>query len=193
MASITTTFTNFSYEIRGGAIGSTWQNPSNAQSEDGSIASYSTPSGSSPTSGFSNFLICSNTASKVPLSSTIDGLLLRIKKSKYNSTPFTLNVYDESVFFDYSGSQSENKAKTGENYPLTLTFSSYGSETDKWSLNPSVEMVNSSDFKLKFAIDYNETHPATIATGNVDVFELTIYYTPDAPPAEPKSRVFLIT
>lgn len=193
MPFITTTFTTYATEDRAGAVAQNWNPAQDAQIEDGSSATLSKPSGSSSGTKLSRFLKCSDIASKIPNSSTVDGIFVRKKRFKYNSDPFSLNVYDESILIDASGTISNNKADTGTNWPLTLTFKEYGSSTDKWGLILSPTVVNDPNFSVKIAINYDTNHPASIGIAGIDFVEITIYYTLETPLEETKSRVFLIT
>ena len=193
MASITTKFTSYSTVSRVGAFGGAqnWFTPDNASVEDTNAATYTKASGATG-SGYTNYLKCSNLVDSVPVGSTIDGLFLRIKRCRYTPSSGNLNVYDETILFDYLGSQSNNKADLSTDYPLdpNFQFKEYGSSSDKWGMSLTDSIINSDDFSLLVACTITTDISFSFAAPRIDYIELTVSYSTPAPTG---SRVFLIT
>ena len=200
MASIVTYFDTFTTIARSpSGISGTWLNPTNTQIEDNSGSQYSYTSGAS---GNSDFLKCSDLHDSVPTGSTIDGLSLRIKRRAYKSPlNFQLQVTDESVYFEYLGSNSTNKADTvtlwdnltpGAN-PEFAFSSTYGSSSDKWGLTLTDSIINNSNFSLYLAITLtSDSASPNLNNIAIDYVEVTVYYTPPGSGAQ-RPRIFLIT
>lgn len=194
LQTITTTFSTISNVEKSGSPGTwNWQTVNNVKVQDTDISPYEPDGGMSgyPNSGtnyLTDYLFCTDIASKVPTGAPIFGIKVRIRKGA-DATGKGLYEYVEAIDTDvilyYNGiSISDNKANTSTPWSPALTYDEYGSSSDTWnisSLNTSI--VNDSSFGVRIAAEYDfeNQDKATVLFG-IEYVEIQIFYSSDVSP-----------
>jgi hypothetical protein len=158
------------------AVGSlVWTNPDRAKTENGNYANALTANYN--ILEYTHYLKATNFGFSIPLGSTIDGVLMEIKrKADYNDPNWY--VYSYLVKLVKGGTvQGDNKGNTNY-WPTSNTYASHGGATDKWGLTLSVSDINSSDFGGVLQVALFSLNNAYKEAAYVDCFRITVYYTP---------------
>lgn len=184
--SLTTRFTTFVNEEKSGSLpGFNWNNLSNLIVEDNNPASYTgiyaTSFGPDPT----DFLVCTDIATKIPAGTVVQGITVRIKKSASFSDPDFTDAKDLTIQLVYGSSGGvatlvgNNKANTSAFWSYTFTNSTYGGISDSWGWanysDPTY--LNDSSFGIKIAATINGVNSEKNAGYiGVDYVEITFKY-----------------
>jgi len=134
-----------------------WSNTNNALNDDGAVASVFIDE---PTYGMSNYLKVTDRIQKIPLSATVDGIVVNVKLTNLPNAYFSLYVLKGATL-------------STQVYEQSATNISYGGPTDKWGLSWTAADINASDFGVKILFD-------TIGSDTdvfVDYIDTTVYYT----------------
>jgi hypothetical protein len=157
-----------------GCEGALWVNPTNAQYSDGS---FSTVTAARRMLVDAGCLTATGYGFSIPTGSTIDGILVRIRKHGAGSGG---SVNDISMGISLGGN---DKGKVGS-WATSATDYDYGGATDKWSLTPTPAEINSADFGA-----YISAIVAASATASqvayIDWIGIKVYYTPPASAGKP--------
>lgn len=146
-----------------------WVNISNILLEDGSFA---TSTGSTTT----QYALCSDFGLSVPSGSTINGIVVSVKKKGTNSIPTSDFVKDNVVKLIKAGTiVGSDKADTSTNWSSTLTSVDYGSSSDLWGTTWTSGEINSSAFGVAFSA--NPEPGDTVAVASIDSIKITVHYT----------------
>ena len=153
--------------VKAGTGTPVWQNPSNAQSEDGNVT---TCEGLYEDIG--GWLVAENIDGSIQAGSTIDGIEVRFKRGS-NSAFISLGSLRLHLNETPSGDDKDDAVV----WPTTRTFSStYGGSTDMWSSGYDYDDVMSADFGVMLRA-YGIFGSGI---GQIDVVQIKIYYTPPA-------------
>lgn len=110
----------------------------------------------------------------IPSGATIDGVIVTVnrKVSIIDANKYVLDKYARIV----SGGtiQGDNKADTSTKWGTSYIDKSYGSNTDKWGLSLTPEIINNSNFGFVLSISGVSNG---ILAAYVDSIGITIYYT----------------
>jgi hypothetical protein len=191
---ITTTFSTIANVEKSGSPGTwNWQNVNNAKVQDTNISDYYPDGGltgfpSFGTNYLTDYLFCTDIASKVPAGATIFGIKVRIRKSADASGKGSfeyIEATDTDIILYYNGNAiSDNKANTSTPWSNSLTYDDYGSSVDTWNINsPNTTIINDSSFGIRIAAKYDFVNQdkVTILFG-VEYVEIQISYSSDVGP-----------
>ncbi|HKS27837.1 MAG TPA: hypothetical protein VJS44_08460 [Pyrinomonadaceae bacterium] len=144
-----------------------WTNLSSMGAEDGACASCDM------TAGFltSQTALATGFGFAIPGGATITGLKVRIKRRQTDASTTRDNVV--SLTKNGSAGVGTNKAASATNWPMSLTSVEYGGATDLWGTTWTPAEVNASTFGLALRV----RDASSGATAEVDVIEVTVYYT----------------
>jgi len=120
-----------------------YSNPSNAQLNDGVVASGNVLinlSGSIKT----HYLKAQDFSFAIPLTATICGIEVEIERNV--SSLLLGNILDNSVRLVKAGVISGNDKASATTWPLSESYASYGSNSDLWGLSLTPPDINSSNF-----------------------------------------------
>ena len=152
-----------------GASNVPWSNVTNTYASDNQYGTVTLANGES-----SNYLFFDDFRFNVPLTATIDGMLLSIeRKASVGSTvkPFFVALTGTSV--------QENKA-TGSYWPATEGTETYGGATDLWGDDYApADINNNSTFNPNpFGLQIGVTNDvAGTVIASIDTITITVYYT----------------
>lgn len=190
MPSITsnlTTFTNVENSMMvpsgDGQLSWGWSNPSNAQTDNNSYASFGYVGGNpQPTTaeGVSDTLDCRQLDTLVPLGATINGIEVVLKC--YNFYYDTFYVTDAYVHLLKNGATIVNPTpNTIYEWMNVETTRTYGGPTDTWGTTWTVAEVNGAGFGVSLACEIQlltgGEPPFTPSENRVDQVYVNVYYT----------------
>lgn len=182
LTSVTLTPNTIAQTNNGNATLVSWQSVGNAAIEDGSTA-FAPLTATNP---ISYYMLCRNfnAASVISADATILGIQVGVKKQVTFTGSVSPTIIDSVVQLIFDGGTlptvGSSKADTSTAWPSSLTFEYYGGPSDTWSWGGiSTANVLSSTFGV--TVRANDSG-GTSATANVDVVNMTIYYTPAAAP-----------
>lgn len=141
-----------------------WNNPGNIRVDDGVSATCLVTAFNT-----SAQLLASNFGFAIPLTATITGVLVEIKRAQ---TAGAGSLIDQLVRLTKAGVAGGTNHAAGA-WPGALTYQSYGGSTDLWGLTLAPADINNSGFGVQLTAD--ETGGAS-ATAAVDAIRVTIYY-----------------
>jgi hypothetical protein len=141
-----------------------WSNPSNAGASDNSYATSSIHWDFFPST---NYLKATNFGFSIPLSSTINGILVEVEK-KTNT-----DAEDVEVKIIKGGNIGSTDKSISGDWPQTESYVSYGSSSDLWGETWDASDINDSTFG--FVISAGNS--ANTADVNIDHIRITVYYT----------------
>ena len=146
----------------------TWGTTSGITAVGGSTANVTVGNGE-----FTSYLQASNFGFAIPSTATINTITVAINRSTSGSTLPLLQDYRVSLVKTGGVAESANKAKTGIDWPGSLTTETYGG--DLWGTSWSPGEINNSGFGVVLsAINYNGTRSRD---ANVDNIQITVTYT----------------
>ena len=194
LQTLTTTFSTINNVEKSGSPGTwNWQTVNNVKVQDANISPYEPDGGLSgyPDTGtdyLTDYLFCTDIASKVPIGAPIFGIKVRIRKGA-DATGKGLYEYVEAIDTDvilyYNGSPiSDNKANTSTPWSSATTYDEYGSSSDTWNISSlSTSIVNDSTFGVRIAAEYDFDNQAknTVLFG-IEYVEIQIFYSSDLGP-----------
>jgi len=146
-----------------------WTNPNNIKADD---STYATVALTGP--WYSHYLCGTNYAFTIPAGSTIDGILLSVKRYQTAYVSSSLRDSEVRIFKSTSaltGSSNYFSASVWET--SSAQWHDYGGPTDKWGLTWTPTEINNSSFGSTVTV----TCQTGQGTANVDAMEITIYYT----------------
>ena len=147
-----------------------WSNPGNGVADDGSFTSAELDQQST------DFLLATGYGVAIPGGSTIDGILVEIKRK---SNQVGAVVDDRIKLMKTTGSLSvAGRQDTGTTWPAVAAYAAYGGAADLWSTAWSVSEVNASTFGVR--VEAKETG-TDVDTAFVDTVRIKIYYTEGSP------------
>ena len=162
-------------------IRGSWGGMNNLKTCDSTYAYYDTPTNQT----ISEYLYLENFGFNIPLTATITGIKMLIRRKQVNSKGLgsKYNVTDETIKLQYGG------AVIGVNDPHTDIFQSvpatetYGGSTAYlWYADWTPAKVNSSSFGATLRFNHPETHLYLY----IDCVSITVFYTePPTPPVPP--------
>lgn len=147
-----------------------WSSPSNASSENGSCA-VATSFAGSPLD--TQYLKATNFGFAIPTGSSIDGILVRIKRACL--ADLGSGVVDSRVRLVKGGTIQTTDKASGFSWPTSLGFASYGGASDVWSGSWTAEDINASGFGVVISATIYDIDGGT--TADIDFIEITVYYT----------------
>jgi hypothetical protein len=163
-------FPTVGVDAGGGTGGDTWSTPSAIEVDDGSFSAYSITAGSSLTT---NILRGTGFGFSIPTFSTINGILLEIKRASQFSFP--PQITDNLVLLLKAGVEVGNNEANATPWPVTtLTYISYGGSSNLWGTSWTPADINNANFgaDLQGICDNSAGQ-----TGRVDAYRITVYYT----------------
>jgi len=152
-----------------------WSNPMNATTSDGVYANAILPSISYTT----HYLKATNFGFSLPISSTINGILVEIEKKENNGSQTNCSRDNIVSIVKSNGTiGAVNKADTVDEWPLTDTYKSYGSLSDLWGETWTSSDINNSNFGVVLSGTGLDCGGTGSITQYVDYIRITVYYTP---------------
>ncbi len=149
-----------------------WSNTGNVFADGGGVAS----AGTSTDAEISNFLKVTNFGFNIPISATIQGVVVTIKRRSQTGTS---GMSDNSIKLVIANSYAGTDKSAGEGWYWTVSPSSYesktfGSSSDLWGNSLTPAIINSPDFGFGISVQYAIGTGA--ATALVDYINMTVYY-----------------
>jgi len=149
----------------------TWTNPDNAKTSDNSYASATSPS--HRIWRYSHYLKATNFGFAIPVGATINGIVVEIEKKSDDDIGGDLTIDSEvKIVKSDSTIGAENKA-SGDDWPLSDTYSTYGAFDDLWNESWSAEDINNANFGIVLSTKWYEED----IHAYVDHIRITVYYT----------------
>jgi len=145
-----------------------WSNPGNIVASNDSRAVTATMSAGQT----SQILRATNFGFSIPSGSTIDGIEVRIERSRTSSGGN--QVQDNLIRLRKSTGQVGDNKAVGGNWPNNDTQTTYGGDSDVWSSSFTVDEINNSGFGVDIRC---ERSGGTAAAGGVDAVEIRVHYT----------------
>ncbi len=122
---------------------------------------------------YSNYLQGTQYGFAIPANASITGIEVSINRMSSSRNP---NVLDNVVSLVKAGTiVGDNKAKTVDNWPITLTIASYGGMTDTWGTTWTPVDINSPDFGVVLAA-VRDNNGNNSRSALVDTMKITVYY-----------------
>lgn len=148
-----------------------WSNTGNITASNNSRATTATM-GAGQTSQILRATNFGFTTSDIPSGSTIDGIEVRIERSR-NATGGN-QVQDNLIRLRLSSGQTGDNKVVAGNWPNSDGQATYGGESDKWNTSLTDSQIRGSDFGVDIRC---ERTGGTAASGGVDAVEIRIHYT----------------
>lgn len=147
-----------------------WSFTGNIVADDGSSASSGTLTSGAQT----NYLVASTFGFSIPAGSTIDGIVVEIKRSDLSSSD---NIRDNRIRIVKGGSIQTTDKATATAWPASFapSYASYGGSSDLWGTAWTAEDVNANDFGV--AISARSLSVKGFRSAAVDHVRITVYYT----------------
>lgn len=153
-----------------GADSLAWTNPTNAQASDDTGATRSIDDGQ-----VSDYLQCSNYGFTIPDGNRVQGITATIRRQASNT-----NVQDSEVLLLRGGTrEATNRATTTAYTNGSYSNDAYGSTTDLWGAEWSINDINVTGFGLALA-SQKSNNTGGGRTVNVDVISLRVTYVADS-------------
>ena len=148
-----------------------WVNPGNITADDASTSS----TGFLSASETSDYLYGDSFGFSIPIGATIDGVEFRFERQNpFGGSGDEVGDHTVQLVNDSATRFGNNKAAGGD-WPSSLTLSSiYGGPTDPWGATLSPAICNDADFGVQVRA---EVTSGSFVVGDVDYFELKVYYT----------------
>jgi len=166
---------DFNFPIR-----KSWVNPGNAAANDGSLttSTFIVQAGSSGAG--TEMLLATNFGFTIPDGARIDGVQVTYEMSRSGGTLGTFEYVGRMVL----GGTIKNTNKADIATPGTFTGNKvYGGPTDLWGETLTSALINATDFGMVTGAQVVSIGPNTDSgLANVDVIDLTVYYTVIPPP-----------
>lgn len=146
---------------------SPWSNPTNIYTSNNVYASNGLDGDE-----VSYWLRATDFGFTIPDGATIDGIIVEIERrcnEEYGA--------DYAMQIVKGGTEQGTDHASLTEWPLSDTYKSYGSSSDKWGLAWASSNINSSLFGASISVIY-EDDPEFRATFYVDHIRITVYYTP---------------
>lgn len=163
-------------ESLGGVLGN-WANRTYVMTEDGNCAAQG---GSYTGEGFTNYVKTTNYGFNVPSNATINGIVVEVKKFRYQAAPPDQTCKDYSVKMVKGGTTSGTDKASASAWGTSLAYATYGSSSDLWGLSWSPSDINSTGFGVSFSASIPNASPST-TYAYVDHIRITVYYTISGP------------
>lgn len=138
-----------------------WGNPGNITLNDGT---YATDSGTS-----SQYLQGTNYGFSIPLTATIDGVILTFERGRSASGTVT----DNEIKLVVGGVIGLTNKSAGAGWTTTDTVATFGSSSDLWGATLTPTIVNASNFGAVIRVTGAGTPSA-----RVDYMAMQVFYTP---------------
>lgn len=148
--------------------GRAWANPGNITLDDGAVSDCTlqgTDGGDD-----SDILRGTGFGFSIPTNSTINGILLEIKRSAVAGT----NALDEVVSLLKAGVEVGTNKALGANWPNVLTYVSYGGALDTFGVSWLPADINASNFGADLVV--HDDNASGVRHADVDAFRITVYY-----------------
>jgi hypothetical protein len=154
----------------------TWNNPSNASADDSSFATASSVTNGNTT----HYLMATNFSFNSPSGSTIDGIIVEIKRK--SSTSNVSQFWKDTVVKLVKGGtvSGDNKADVSTRWPLIEAIASYGTSSNLWGLTFTTSDINASNFGVVVSAIYGticDPVDECSTTASVNHIRTTVYYT----------------
>lgn len=184
MASVSTTFTTFGTAARAGSIGGSesWGTPGNAQTNDGSRATYGTNISKPWSDNYTFYLTATQLTDLVPSGATIDGIEVVIER-RTNHAPAAETWKDSAVYLIKGGTiQTGTNKAVATSYTGTDAAVTYGGAADLWGIALTDTDVNGSGFGAAISCAISgASDPSDDSVPEVDSITVTVYYTESTP------------
>lgn len=151
--------------------------PSSAASSDDNRASASAII--SVLSGNTHYLKVTGFNFSVPATAGICGILVEVEKSASN-TSILATVTDDAVRLVKGGVVTGNNYATGDEWPGTDSYYSYGGNADLWGAGWTPADVNAADFGVVFSAQINGLI-SLLPSARIDHIRVTVFYNDPLP------------
>lgn len=148
-----------------------WGSPGNALANDTSYAAVSLND-----LQVSNYLQCTGYGFTIPAGSTINGITVNVERMSTNS-----GIQDAAMRLVRAGTIQSTDRSTGTSYPIAPAYEAHGGAGDLWGGSWTVADINNAGFGAALAAEKPGTSGGA-RTVSVDHLQITITYTPPAPP-----------
>ncbi len=145
----------------------TWTNVGNVGSSDNLYASFGNLTGG--TGSHTDYLTVTNFGFNIPLTSTINGMVVEIERSDPN-----FRTSDASIRIIKGGVFSTTDRSSGTTYPFSDSYQTYGNPADLWGETWAAADINSSNFGIAIAAQRNSSGGLT--GGQIDHVRITVFY-----------------
>ena len=143
----------------------TWSDPSNATSDNGS---YATTFISGMAGANSHYLKATNFGFSIPASATINGITVEWDR-KQSDTDI---MVDDAIRIVIGGTIKTTDKSSVSYWPTTEAYASYGGAADLWSETPTASDINASNFGAALAVKLGVNGNST---ASVDHARITVY------------------
>jgi hypothetical protein len=157
------TFSNFAI----GGSKTSWTNPGNANANDGLYATIGNITGG--TGNYSDYLLATNFGFAIPISVTIDSIVVEVKRSDANArtSDFHVQLIQNNVI------QTTDKALTTITWPVADAYQYYGGNS-LWGSTWTPADINSANFGVAIAAQRNVSGSST--AGKIDHIRITVFF-----------------
>lgn len=146
-----------------------WITAENAEFSDDNYSDFGNLS-TSPGS-YTDYIIANKFGFDVPPGAIINGIVVEVERSDANQ-----NTADYSIRIIRYGVITGDEKSTGDLYPATDSYKTYGSSTDLWGEFWDPDIINDDGFGIAIAAQrINGTTDVTL--GQIDNIRITVYYT----------------
>lgn len=155
--------------------------------DDGTEVSITTSAFDTP--DISRVLIGRTFGFSIPVTATINGIIVEInrRKSVGNASDFRVQLARGANNQTWVG---DNKADTSLDWPSTLTRKTYGSSTDLWGTTWTPAQINNDTFPTEFGVGLSVQADSIDPDIFVDSLRVTVHYTPNHFGAAAQSFLF---
>lgn len=154
--------------IPGSDINMGWVNIANVAASDNAYASFGNLS-AVPVGGYSDYLVATDFGFSLPAGAIIEGIILEAERSD-NS----FKAGDYSVKIVKNGVICGSEKSTGQSFPFSDSYHSFGNTTDLWGQTWTDADINASGFGVAISARRNST--GGTSNGRVDHIRIFVFY-----------------
>jgi hypothetical protein len=129
---------------------------------------------------YSTYLRAGDFDFEIPTGSTINGIVVEIKKRRAGQGAGGISKDHSVVIIKADGTYGTTDRKSADAWPTTAAYTTYGSSTDLWGETWTAEDINDAYFGVALALDISYLGYKSSEYGYIDAIRITIYYTEGA-------------